>query len=86
MRIDKFISENTLSSRKEASLAAKRGQVLVDGACERDASKHIDPEKQTVTYMGHKINYSRFVYVMLNKPEGYVSATEDSRLPAVTEL
>ena len=86
MRIDKFISENTLSSRREASAAAKRGQVLVDGVCERDASKHIDPEKQTVTYMGREINYSRFVYVMLNKPEGYVSATEDSRLPAVTEL
>ena len=86
MRIDKFISENTVASRKEASLAAKRGQILIDGVCERDASKHIDPERQTVTFMGRVINYSRFVYVMLNKPEGYVSATEDSRLPVVTEL
>ncbi|MBE6645969.1 MAG: 16S rRNA pseudouridine(516) synthase, partial [Ruminococcaceae bacterium] len=86
MRIDKFISECGIASRKEAALAAKRGQLLVDGVAERDVSRHIDPEKQSVTYMGRIINYSRFVYVMLNKPEGYVSATEDSRLPVVTEL
>jgi 16S rRNA pseudouridine516 synthase len=86
MRIDKFISDSGLASRKEAALAAKRGQLLVDGIPERDASKHIDPEKQTVTFMGRDIAYTRFTYVMLNKPKGYVSATEDSRLPAVTEL
>ena len=86
MRIDKFISECGLASRKEAALAAKRGQLLVDGIAVRDVSKHIDPEKQTVTFMGQKIEYRRFTYVMLNKPEGYVSATEDSRLPVVTEL
>ena len=86
MRIDKFISDSGLASRKEAALAAKRGQLLVDGVPVRDTSKHIDPEKQTVTFMGRDIAYSRFTYVMLNKPKGYVSATEDSRLPVVTEL
>ena len=86
MRIDKFISENAVASRKEAAIAAKRGQLLVDGVAERDVSRHIDPEKQTVSFMGRIINYSRFVYVMLNKPDGYVSATEDAHLPAVTEL
>lgn len=86
MRIDKFISENGLASRKEASLLAKRGQVLVDGVAVKDASQHIDPERQRVTFMGRDIEYNRFVYVMLNKPEGYVSATEDSKLPVVTEL
>lgn len=86
MRIDKFISDSGLASRKEAALAAKRGQLLVDGIPERDTSRHIDPEKQTVTFMGRDIAYTRFTYVMLNKPKGYVSATEDSRLPVVTEL
>lgn len=86
MRIDKFISETGLASRKEASAAAKRGMLLVDGIPERDTSKHIDPERQRVTFMGREIVYRRYTYVMLNKPEGYVSATEDSRLPPVTEL
>ncbi len=86
MRIDKFISDMGIASRKEASLAAKRGLVLVDGVVQKDLSKHIDPEKVKVVYCGREIGYSRYVYVMLNKPEGYVSATEDSKLPVVTEL
>ena len=86
MRIDKFISEMGLASRKEAAIAAKRGQLLVDGIPEKDTSKHIDPERQRVTFIGREVLYRRYTYVMLNKPEGYVSATEDSRLPVVTEL
>ena len=86
MRLDKFLSDMGISTRKETALLAKKGQILVDGAPLRDASKHIDPEKSEVVFCGRKINYSKYVYVMLNKPEGYVSATEDSRLPVVTEL
>ena len=86
MRIDKLISDCGLLSRKETALAAKRGQLLVDGVPVRDSSRHIDPERQTVTLFGRTVEYRRFTYVMLNKPEGYVSATEDSRLPVVTEL
>ncbi|MBR2466881.1 MAG: pseudouridine synthase [Clostridia bacterium] len=86
MRIDKFISECGIASRKEAARAAKAGLVTVDGQAVRDLSRHIDPEKQRVTFGGKLIEYRRFTYVMLNKPEGYVSATEDSKLPVVTEL
>ena len=86
MRIDKLISDSGLLSRKECALAAKRGQLLVDGEPVRDASRHIDPELETVTLFGRVVEYRKFTYVMLNKPEGYVSATEDSRLPVVTEL
>ena len=86
MRIDKFISECGIASRKEAARAAKAGLVSVDGKAVRDLSAHIDPEVQTVTFCGREITYRRFTYVMLNKPEGYVSATEDSKLPVVTEL
>jgi len=86
LRIDKFISDVGIASRRDAARAARAGKVLVDGIAVKDLSKHIDPEKCTVTYMGREIDYRRFTYVMLNKPEGYVSATEDSRLPVVTEL
>ncbi len=85
-RIDKFISDSGIASRRECAAVAKRGQLLVDGVAVRDASRHIDPEAQTVVYMGRTVSYRKYTYVMLNKPDGYVSATEDSRLPVVTEL
>ena len=75
-----------VSTRKETALLAKKGMITVDGVPFRDASKHIDPEKSRVVFCGREISYSKYTYVMLNKPEGYVSATEDSRLPVVTEL
>ncbi len=86
MRIDKFLSDMGIAARSEARSACKAGQVIVDGAALRDPSAHIDPERQTVVYKGREIGYRKYTYVMLNKPEGYVSATEDSRLPVVTEL
>ena len=86
MRIDKFISELGAASRKEASKIARSGGVTVNGAPVRDLSAHIDPERDVVTFQGRELTYKKFVYVMLNKPEGYVSATEDGRYPVVTEL
>ena len=86
MRLDKFLSEMGISSRKETSQLARKGQITVNGESLRDASKHIDPESDRVVFCGREITYSKYVYVMLNKPEGYVSATEDSKLPVVTEL
>ena len=86
MRIDKFISELGIASRKEASKIAKSGGVSVNGTPVRDLSMHIDPERDSVVFQGRELSYKKYVYVMLNKPEGYVSATEDSKLPVVTEL
>ena len=86
MRIDKFLTGAGVASRTEASKAAKRGLILVNGAPVKKADVHIDPESDKIIYCGREITYRKWTYVMLNKPEGYVSATEDSRLPVVTEL
>ncbi|MBE6532918.1 MAG: rRNA pseudouridine synthase [Ruminococcaceae bacterium] len=86
VRIDKLISESGIASRKEAARVARAGGVIVDGKAVKDLSTHIDPEKCRVVYLGREIVYRRFTYVMLNKPEGYVSATDDKSLPYVTEL
>ena len=86
MRLDKFLSEMGISTRKETAALAKKGLITVNGEPFQDASKHIDPETASVVFCGREISYSKYTYVMLNKPEGYVSATEDSRLPVVTEL
>ena len=86
MRIDKFLSDMGVATRKEIKAAAKRGAITVDGAVVTDVARHIDPECVTVTYLDRPIEYRKYTYVMLNKPEGYVSATDDAHLPFVTEL
>jgi len=86
MRIDKLLSECGIATRKESARAAKAGMLLVSGEVVKDVSRHIDPDRESVTYMGRNIVYKKYVYVMLNKPMGYVSATDDTRLPYVTEL
>ena len=86
MRIDKLISSMGIATRREIAQNAKRGLVLVDGVPVRDPSRHIDPETNVVSYLGEVLTYREFVYIMLNKPEGYVSATDDPRLPYVLEL
>ena len=86
MRIDKLLSELGLCTRREAARIAKTGGITVDGAVIKDASKHIDPENSRITLLGREVVYQRYTYVMLNKPDGYVSATDDKSLPYVTEL
>lgn len=86
MRIDKMISSMGIASRREIAKVAKNGGILIDGIVVKDPSRHIDPEKSTITYLGRVLRYQTFTYVMLNKPTGYVSATEDTRLPYVLEL
>ena len=86
MRIDKLLSDMGLATRSEARAACKSGQILVDGKAVRDSSAHVDPEKQSITFRGRDISYRKYTYVMLNKPEGYVSATEDRSEKTVLDL
>lgn len=86
MRIDKFLTSMGAATRSEASKAARSGKILVDGNVVRDAGMHIDPEKNTVSYFGEEIAYRRHTYIMLNKPDGYISATDDLHQTTVLEL
>ena len=86
MRLDKMLSECGLSSRKETARAVRAGQVTVNGAVVKKADQQVDPATDAVVLCGTPVRYRRFVYVMLNKPDGYVSATEDGRDPTVLEL
>ena len=86
MRIDKLLSELGLCTRREAAKIAKCGGILVDGRPIKDVSIHIDPEKNRISLQGREVIYQKYTYVMLNKPIGYVSATDDKSLPYVTEL
>ena len=79
MRLDKLLSECGIASRKEAAKAAKAGQITVNGIPAAKADMQVDPTSDTITFCGRAVRWREFVYVMLNKPDGYVSATEDSR-------
>lgn len=86
MRIDKFLSEMGICSRSECRKAIKSGGVTVNGTAVKAADMHIDPDKDKIAFMGKEISYKKFTYIMLNKPEGYVSATEDLREKTVLSL
>ena len=86
MRLDKFIVESGIASRSEITKVAKNGGVTVNGQVVRRASGHIDPTVDKVTYLGREVIWREFTYVMLNKPDGYVSATDDLLNPTVLTL
>lgn len=86
MRIDKYISNSTPLSRKELKVYFKKGQVRVDGRVVTDIGMHIDEDSAEVYLAGERVVYSRFTYLMLNKPAGYISATFDRKFPVVTDL
>ncbi len=86
MRIDKFLSNMGIASRTESSKAARGGLVLVNGAPVKKADVHIDPEKDVITYCGRKIEYRKYTYILMNKPDGVVSATEDGKDKTVIDL
>ena len=87
MRLDKMLSECGVATRSESGKAARAGRITVNGEAVRRADVQVDPELDRVVYCGAAVVWRKFVYLMLNKPDGYISATEDGRGdPIVTEL
>ncbi len=85
MRLDKFVSDAAALTRSESRKAIKYGRVSVEGTVVKDIAVHV-PENSNVSLDGREIFYKKFVYIMLNKPQGYVSATEDKNQKTVLEL
>lgn len=75
-----------LCSRSDCRKAAKSGNITVDGAPVKSADIHIDPNINVITYLGSRVMYKKFTYIMLNKPDGYISATDDKKEHTVLEL
>ena len=78
MRLDKFVSDGAAMTRSESRKAIKNGRVSVENKIVKDIAFQI-AENCNVLLDGKEISYSEFIYIMLNKPQGYVSATEDKR-------
>ena len=85
-RLDKFLCDCGIGTRSQVKVILKSGAVTVDGAVERDNGRKIDPQKQAVCYRGERLGAVGRVVLMLNKPEGFVTATEDARERTVMEL
>ena len=73
-------------SRRTLKDAFKKGAVMVNGKFVKDGSLKVDPEIDAILFEGEKVIYEPFVYLMLNKPDGYISATEDKHFPVVIDL
>mgnify|MGYP000983262066 CR=1 FL=1 len=86
IRIDKMLSNSGIGSRKQIKTDARKGFIEVNGAIEKDSSRIIDTDRDTVKYMGETIKYTQFIYLMMNKPRGVVSATEDNYDKTVIDL
>jgi len=85
-RLDKFLCDCGVGTRSQVKVILKSGAITVDGVPERDNSRKVDPEKQVIQYRGERLGKTGRVVVMLNKPEGFVTATEDAKERTVMEL
>ncbi len=85
-RLDKFLCDSGVGTRSQVKLILKAGRVTLDGIVERDGSLKIDPRAQEVCLDGEVLGGAKRVVVMMNKPAGYVTATQDRTERTVMEL
>ncbi|WP_026478734.1 pseudouridine synthase [Alkaliphilus transvaalensis] len=86
LRLDKILSHMGYGSRKEITRLCKAGIITVDGKVVKSSSQHIDPVASIIKVGEEEVNYREFVYILMNKPAGVISATEDSRHQTVVDL
>lgn len=86
MRIDKLLANMGYGSRKDVKILLKQGAVRIDDQPVKDAKRQINLETERVTVHGEVVEYKPFVYLMMNKPAGVISATEDKVESTVIDL
>ena len=85
-RLDKVLSSQNVGSRKEIGMMAKKGRITVNGVVVKKADQKVDPEQDVIAVDGVEITFQRFVYYMMHKPAGVLSAARDSRAETVVDL
>ena len=86
MRLDKLLAHTGFGTRKEVKKIIKDGYIEVNGKIIKNAGTKVDPDKDDVRIGGERIYYEEFIYFMLNKPAGVISATEDFVHETVLDL
>ena len=86
IRLDKFLADAGAGTRSQVKGFLKKGLVTVNGEPARKPEQKISPETDLIVFQGTVLSYTEFYYYMLNKPSGYVSATDDNTAPTVLSL
>ncbi|WP_144510885.1 pseudouridine synthase [Bacillus sp. FJAT-22090] len=86
MRLDKFLSHMGYGTRREVKILVKSKAIQVNDVTVKDSSMHVDEHTDKIAVYGEVVVYKEFIYLMLNKPAGVVSATEDTRDRTVIDL
>lgn len=86
MRLDKFLANSGIGTRKEVKELLKKRLIKVNDEIVKDGKVHVNENEDTVKYKDEIISYKKFVYIMLNKPNGVISATEDKVHKTVIDL
>ena len=86
LRLDKMLAHCGYGSRKEVKSYIRKGEVIVNGEIIRDDDYKVDSDKDEVIVFDENVNYHELVYIILNKPEGVVSATYDPHKETVSDL
>ena len=85
-RLDKILVSQNIGSRKEVQKLIKDGAVCVNGVCVKQPQQKVDAENDNITVNGELISYSKYIYIMMNKPAGVLSASTDKRAETVIDL
>lgn len=85
-RLDKIISSQCSLSRKDARIAIFKGKVTINDKVVTDPSYKSDTDTDRISYDGQLVDYKKFVYIMMNKPSGVLSASRDNRDSTVIDL
>lgn len=85
-RLDKFISTQTSYSRKDIKALAKKGQITVNGAVVKACDIKVDPTTDVISVCAQMIAYKKYVYYMMNKPKGVLSASSDRNAQTVVDI
>ena len=86
LRLDKFLCDAGIGSRSQVKVFLKQGLIKVNGEIIKRPEFKVEEEQDSVTFQGKEIKYRKYVYYMLNKPKGVVSATRDNLDRTVTDL
>ena len=86
MRLDKYVSTLTGMSRKDVKAALSRGRISVDGVPARDSAMQLDEHTARITLDGNELTFKRHTHIMMNKPAGVLTATEDRSQKTVLDI
>ena len=85
-RLDKILSNSGYGTRKEVKQLVRQCKVTVNGIIAVDSAMHVNPETSVIDVGGERLYYREFIYIMMNKPAGVISATFDDKLKTVIDL